>query len=335
LIIDLVPTLDNESLYNESIVSLNGSSQQGKSFWFNGVTWQLAQEKTSVNQPPLFDIYDSNGFSFGDRAVYPSTTFVGSRLFGYSDNVTSTRIDDVLGFPLKFLNINNVGDIVFTNFLYNDTFIFVQNNVSTTQNVSTGFIRQYIDRVSFTNELGWQTAAEKNRSRQVFRFIYAGTALALDVPIDLESLYPALQIYADSVFVEPSNYTYTINANNTTTITFTKTIPDGIVIEVQALSNVASAVAFYQVPLNLENNPLNGNSTEFTLGSIFYKNRFNPLIKVISRTHGWDCFYDRNPENYLPFRKAIIKESENVFPVSNAGTLQLYRIFKSSNIQTR
>jgi colanic acid/amylovoran biosynthesis glycosyltransferase len=75
--------------------------------------------------------------------------------------------------------------------------------------------------------------------------------------------------------------------------------------------------------------------TEFTLGSIFYKNRFNPLIKVISRTHGWDCFYDRNPENYLPFRKAIIKESENVFPVSNAGTLQLYRIFKSSNIQTR
>ena len=309
LIIDLVPTLDNASLYNESIVSLNGSTQQGKSFWFNGITWQLAQEKTSVNQPPLFDIYDSNGFSFGDRAVYPSTTFAGSRLFGYADNVTSTRIDDVLGFPLKFLNINNVGDIVFTNFLYNDTFIFVQNKISTTQNVSTGFVRQYIDRVSFTNELGWQPAAEKNRSRQVFRFVYAGTALTLDVPIDTASLYPALQIYADSVFVEPGNYTYTINADNTTTITFTKTIPNDIVIEIQALSNVASAVAFYQVPLNLENNSLNGNSAEFTLGTVrtHYDSIGQNLKTIVGPINGANN--SRDLGNIIPYGTTIVQNS--------------------------
>lgn len=75
--------------------------------------------------------------------------------------------------------------------------------------------------------------------------------------------------------------------------------------------------------------------TEFTLGSIFYKNEFNNSIKVISRTHGWDCFFDRNPENYLPFRKTIIKEATFIFPVSNAGTNQLKNLFKSNNIITR
>ena len=139
LIIDLVEVLNGTALVNQTVVTLSGNIQQGKSFWFDGVNWLPAQEKTNVNQPPLFDVFDANGISFSNLVVYPSTTFRGSQLFGYA-NGTTQIIDEFLGFPLRYLNISNVGDIVFENYLYTDTFIYVRNNVSSVLAISTGFI---------------------------------------------------------------------------------------------------------------------------------------------------------------------------------------------------
>ncbi len=265
-IINLVEATNGEALLDQTVVCLSGVTLQGKSFWFDGDQWVTAQQKTGVNQAPLFDVYDANGVSYSNTAIYPSTTFAGSRLFGYALGGTSIT-DEILGFSLKFLNINNVGDIVFDNYLYNDTFLYVRDSVSYTQSVSEGFVRQYIDRGLFSNEIGWQTAAAENRSRQVFRFVYDGSDLVLDVPVDEDSIYPPLQVYQGTEFIDPTGYTYTVTATNTV-ITLVDPPVDGTVIEVQAISNVASAVGFYQVPLNLENNPLNENSTQFTLGTI-------------------------------------------------------------------
>jgi hypothetical protein len=265
-VIDLIPAPDGEILRNQTVVVLSGNTQQGKSYWFNGLDWIDAQQKTRVNQPPLFDVYNANGISFGDVTVYPSSTFAGSKLFGYAPGTTATR-DIYLGFSLRYLNIDNVGDIVFENFLYTDTFLFVQDNVSQTQMISEGFVRQYIDRVSFSNLIGWQDAAAENLSRQSFSFVYADAPLILDIAINNDSIYPPLQIFAEGVYLDPSDYSYTIGSNSTT-ITILTTLVTGTVIEVEALSSQPSPAGFYQVPLNLENNPLNENSNIFTLGTI-------------------------------------------------------------------
>jgi len=192
-IIDLIPAYDSLVLTNQTIVCLSGIVQQGKSYWFDGVSWVLAQQKTQVNQPPLFDIFDNDGVSFSNRLKYTSTTFAGSKLFGYA--LGSTQItDSILGFPLKFLNINNIGDIVFENYLYTDTFIYVRDNVSYTEQISSGFVRQYIDRITFSNLIGWQPAAQENRSRQVFKFTYTGAALVVDIPVDTNTVFAPIQI---------------------------------------------------------------------------------------------------------------------------------------------
>jgi hypothetical protein len=156
--------------------------------WFDGAVWRQAQAKTKVNQAPLFDVFDAQGRGFGDLTVYPSSTFAGNRLFGYAEGGT-TIIDPVLGQSLEYLNLNNVGDIVFENFLYTESFLYVQDNKSIQLAVSTGFARQYIDRVSFSNQLGWQTAAAPNRSRQVFEFIANGDPLLLGIPIELDTVF--------------------------------------------------------------------------------------------------------------------------------------------------
>jgi len=265
-IVNLTPVVDAQALMDQTVVCLSGNIQQGKSYWFNGADWILAQQKIGVNQAPLFDVYDTNGISFSELSVYPSSTFAGSRLFGYALGGTA-RSDDVLGFALKYLNINNVGDIVFENYLYTDTFLYVRDSVSFEEEISTGFVRQYLDRTLFSREIGWQDSIVENRSRQVFRFIYDGSPLVLDVPVDLFSLSVPVQIFQGTQYINPDQYTVEIQGD-TTIITLSNGAEIGSVLEVQAISDQPSAVAFYQVPLNLENNPLNENSDSFTLGTI-------------------------------------------------------------------
>jgi hypothetical protein len=93
---------------------------------YDGVEWKEAQQKISVNQPPLFDIYDSNGVSFGNQAIYPSSNFNGSPLFSYA--IGNADPDLVLGFPLTYLSLTNIGDIVFDNNFYRDSFNYTIDN---------------------------------------------------------------------------------------------------------------------------------------------------------------------------------------------------------------
>jgi hypothetical protein len=103
--------------------------------------------------------------------------------------------------------------------------------------------------------------------RQQFQFSYNGSPLLLDVKVNNNQTVPAVQLYVNSTFQEPSNYSYT-TTSNTTTITLTTTFVPGDIVEVAVLSDQVSSAAFYQIPVNLENNPLNGNSETFTLGTI-------------------------------------------------------------------
>jgi hypothetical protein len=326
-IIDLIPVENSQTLINQTVVCLSGNTQQGKTYWFDGVTWYEAQEKTGVNQPPLFDVFDSNGVSFSNRAVYPSSTFTGSKLFGYGLGTTST-VDVVIGFALKYLNINNLGDIVFENYLYNDTFIYVKDNVSSELNISTGVIREYVDRVSFTEEIGWQKAAAENRSRQIFRFAYNGTNLKLDVPVVTTSVFPAVQMFVEGVFVDPGNYTVTISGQNTI-VELATALALGTIIELQVLSNYASNVGFYEVPLNLENNPLNENSGSYTLGTIrtHYESIGQNLKTLVGPINGANNTRDLG--NLIPYGDNIVQHSS---PLALTGVFlreQQYELFNS------
>ena len=332
-VIDLIPAPDGEILTDQTVVALSGNTQQGLSYWFNGLDWIAAQQKTRVNQPPLFDVFDSNGVSLGNATVYPSSTFAGSKLFGYAPGTGATR-DVYLGFSLQYLNIDNVGDIVFENFLYTDTFLFVQDNVSQTQLISQGFIRQYIDRVSFSNLIGWQDAAAPNLSRQSFSFVYAAVPLVLDIAINDDSIYPPLQIFAEGVYLDPGNYSYTITENSTT-ITILRTLVSGTVIEVEALSNQASSAGFYQVPLNLENNPLNENSTIFTLGTI--RTHYESIGQNLRTIQGpiVGANNTRDLGNLIKYGNVIVQHSA---PLALTGTFlrqQQFELFNSIGYNSR
>ena len=283
----------------------------------------------------LFNIYDTDGVSFGDGTKYQSTTFVGSKLFSYAASDT-TILDPVLQFPLKYLNINNVGDIVFDNNLYVDTFLYVVDNVSITSDISSGSAREYIDRVTYRKLIGWQTAVVDQQIYQQFKFSYEGTTLKLDVSALAQTSIsvPVIKIYVGSEFIDPSLYTYTTTSDSTT-ITLTNTYAPTDIIEVLVLSDQPSKVAFYQVPDNLQSNPLNSNSSEFTLGTIrtHYQSICENLLNLSGPVNGANNTRDLG--NIIPYGLVILQQSA---PLTLAGYFMRsteYNIFASLQYNSR
>jgi hypothetical protein len=338
-IINLVPATDAAVLINQNTVCLSGSTLQGLSFYFDGVEWLPAQDKTSVNQAPLFDVYDQAGESFGNRIKYPSSTFRGSKLFSYGLSTGSVN-DPVLGFPLRYLSLANVGDIVFDNNLYTDTFDYVAESTGQTKFISEGFVRQYTTRTIFERELGWQTAVIPSTQRQQFQFTYDGSPLLLDVAvladneITTNATVPAVQVYVNNTFQSPDNYTY-ITTATTTIITLTTTYVPGDIVEVAVISDQVSTTGFYQVPINLENNPLNGNSETFTLGTI--RSHYETIGQNLTTLQGpvIGANNSRDLGNIIPYGLQILQQSS---PLTLAGYFQRsqeYNIFGAIEYNSR
>lgn len=301
------------AVIDNTVVILSGVAVQGFSYNYDGVDWLSTQQKISVNQPPQFNLYDANGVSFGDQIRYPSSNFTGSSLFSYATG--NANPDLVLGFPLTYLSLTNIGDIVFDNNWYKDSFGYTIDNSGQTQLLSTGFARQYSQRTAFVSELGWQTAATASLIRQQFQFTADGLPLLLDVAVNDNTSVPAVQIYANGQFVTASNYQYTV-ADATTTINLLTALEPGTLIEVSVLSDQISVQGFYEVPINLSNNPLNGNSTQFTLGTI--RNHYAGLAENLIGLSGpaIGANNTRDLGNIVPYGLQILQQSS---PLTLAG----------------
>lgn len=47
--------------------------------------------------------------------------------------------------------------------------------------------------------------------------------------------------------------------------------------------------------------------------------RSNSAYKAVTRIHGWDCFFERNPLHYLPMRPFVFEQLDGIYPISQAG----------------
>ena len=334
-IINLTLAPDGLVEIDQSTFILSGNSTKGQTYWYNGAQWALAQQKNSIQQPPLFNVYDADGISFSDQIKYPSSDFIGSKLFSYAPGETEI-LDPILQFPLQYLSIENVGDIVFDNNLYKDTFVYTRDNISVVLDISSGSAREYSDRVDYQRLIGWQNAVTDTKTYQQFKFIYDGTTLNLDVRVQdqTQSQVPVLKIYVGSKFQDPGKYIYTTTSNSTA-ITLEQDYVLGDIVEVLILSDQVSQAAFYQVPVNLENNPLNINSSNFTLGTIrqHYQSICENLPSITGSISGPNNTRDLG--NIGPYGLIILQQSA---PLTLAGYFlhsETYNIFNSLTYNSR
>jgi len=254
---------------NQSTLVLQGDKNKGLMYWYNGTTWTTGQQKLSTNQPPLFDIVDSNGISYGDTNTYIGSSFVGTKLFSYTVGTGSNDI--ILGFPLSYQNVSNIGDIAFQFDLATDTFNYKLNSQLMTVKVASGYLLSfdYSGNEVFVN--GWQTCTTPTVQAAVRIYKNSGKTndFAIDVYDDISNLSDLIvKVYVNGIRLDPSRWTlvagaayYEIVLNNDIATT------DVLTIRTFAAQPI-NTNGYYEIPVNLQNNSLNSNIVSFTLGEV-------------------------------------------------------------------
>ena len=314
-VITLTEADDGLVLPDEQTAVYRGYNYQGLDFHFDGVDWIEGQQKITVNQAPYFDVFDDNGISFGNTDIYVGTSFIGSTLFAYG---LGTGADDpVLNFPIRYSSVDNVGDISFDVTLNSDTFDYVQGSNPITQNVNTGYVYNYSDRITRTRQLGWQTAVSPSQQYQIFEFNYYVATPKLSFECDIAPMstsstnWPVVQVYLNNVIQTTTDYTIT-TTDTTTTITFADLGLVDTVVQVLILSDQVSASAYYQIPINLNNNPLNADITQVNVGDI--RGQYQSIFYNNPDTTG-DIFGPNNYRdlgNLVPWGNRIIQNSASL-----------------------
>jgi hypothetical protein len=258
----------------DTIGVLTGSNH-GKCYWYNGVAWVEGQEKTSVNQAPKFDVFDSTGISFGDRIKYPisnnSLAFYGTKLFSYKTNTTNTINDPVLGFPLSYKNFNNSGDIEFYNNFDNDNFLYTIDKKDYTQKINTGYLRQNNEDNTYSILNVWSTVQENTKQYQDLGFEFDGlnTSFTIDITPNPNITSKNLLVYVNYKKLSDSDYQTDNLPRNKKLITIKSaklTVADRV--DILVYSDSVSNVGFYNIPDNLNLNAQNNILVSPTLGDM-------------------------------------------------------------------
>lgn len=340
-IITLTVAEDGECLPDDQLAVLRGYNYQGESFYYTGVEWNEAQQKVTVNQAPLFDIYDENGISLGDADIYRSTSFAGCTLFSYG--IGSGLDDSILGFPIRYSSIDNVGDISFDVTLNSQLFEYVQGSNSITEKVNIGYVHNYVTRGNYVRELGWQTAVAPSIQYQNFSFDYDVANPTITFTCDVAALpnlttdekgWPRVQVYVNNVYVSPNDYVYTIGTN-TTTISLGIIPGESTVIQVLVLSDQVSSTAYYGIPINLNNNPFNQDVTTANVGDIRqqYRDIFINAPNTTGEIFGSNNFRDLG--NLVPYGTKIIQNSASLVLPGTFLRKQEHNLFDSLLFNSR
>jgi hypothetical protein len=266
--IHLVLAEDSEVQEGDCVYVKQGLNYQGKMFHFLNDMWKEAQQKTKINQPPLFDLYDENRVSFGDTTAYSSTDFNGCKLFGYE--IGTGIVDPILGIKLKYKNINNIGDIVLGDFISKDTFLYREGQQSITKSTIGAKVKENLPDRTFTFRNQWRKVRQKGRQPQLQTYYatdYKKNLFKLNVMPDgiTNQMLTNVIVYINNKLLFNNRYDLQIEDNNAYLL-LDNDLKVGDKIDIKVYSSEINENSIFGVPLNYTNNPFNKEVTDVTLG---------------------------------------------------------------------
>jgi len=258
-----------EPTENHVVLVRQGKINQGQSYWFNGTAWKLAQKKTVTNQPPLFDIVDSNKISYGNTEVYNGSTFTGTSIFSYKKGKGVT--DPSLGFPLAYQNVSNIGDIVFNFNLATDAFEYKKTTAIISQKINVGYLvtQDYAGNVVYEN--GWKRSVVNTLQAAVRLYKNSNKTnnFNLDIFDDVNNLEDlVVQVFVNGKRLDWPQWSIKSESDYKQIVLKTDiSLTDVLTLKAYAAQPINSK-GYYEIPISLQNNPLNDEINEFTLGEV-------------------------------------------------------------------
>ena len=249
-------------------INVTQGTNAGLNFWYDGASWNQGQLKTGINQKPMFDVVDSNGYSLSNVLYYPVSSFVGTPIFSYTTGTGSN--DKVLGFPLSYRNFNSIGDIQFTNNFDSDTVTYASGASTVTIPINYNFFRQNTTLTEYTNRNIWKKNVEATKQYQIFSYAYNGTTnyFPVDVLPEAESVIPYTKVFVNNQLLKSSNYEYKlVGARQTVRVDYTL-LSAGDKVDILIYSKTPAKAGYYEIPSSLDFNSKNAKFTSLTLGQI-------------------------------------------------------------------
>lgn len=236
-------------------------------FVFNGEQWLPAQQKSKINQAPLFDCFDVNGSSARDAVAFPGSKFTGTKVFGYA--VGTGKNDAALGFPLRYKNFNNVGDIEFINFFSTDSFAYLNGINEVTLPINNLVLQQKTASGTSTRNI-WTEIEEPNKQAQIIVSDFDGTTnyFEIDILPAASRTVPYIKVLVDSVRVPESGYQIVQSGGRKAVIVAEQYLTIGSRVVIEIFSAQQTSIGHYKTPVNLDFNPANASFDTLTLGQI-------------------------------------------------------------------
>jgi hypothetical protein len=239
-------------------VAINLGNIYGGTEWYfsaDDKNWKFGQQHASINDAPLFDLFDKNGISFTKQEI--TNDFSGTKIFGYE--IGSGISDSILGFPLKNNN-SGIGNYLFKNYFTTDTINVTIDNVTSQKSLALGYLKlgNFLVNVWSSAE-GYKIPIVENQTVQTNTTTIE--LKSLDYPFDTSTQVIS---YVNNNIVQS-----TVSFNQTATVTFSQPLKENDAIYFNIFSNNSpNNNGFYEPVLNLTNNPLNGPISSFTLSEL-------------------------------------------------------------------
>lgn len=262
------------------ITKITNGTHKGEEYWYNGTTWVLAQSKDSVNQFPLFRLYDYKGNSLDNTVEYPGTSFQGSRVFSYNVDSASTSVpDSILGFAPTY-DVN--GQIQFCDYTAQDTFTYTENSKTTKISGYHFYNIMSSDGLSDEFSNSWRKSPYTSRQMVVDQFTANGLNKSFtlsqepdpDVTGELSNISVRVST-AGTDGVAKISYSYLtpgVDYLRDGKNIIIQNLNEGDGIEVKTFSTTAldsTTSGFYEVPMNLATNPGNEPVDLVTVGDVY------------------------------------------------------------------
>ena len=289
---DLTPT-DMDS------VSVNlGIDYYGTSWYFNSSTskWIYAQQHVKLNQPPLFNLFTNTGVSYTD--IDEANNFTGNQIFGYE--VGTGPADAVLGFPLKYQNNIGAGSYLFKNYFMTDSITVISNNLSSTISTAVTFLKLNNNLVNV-----WADAVDYQIPVLEVQTVSEDTSTIIltcfDSPIDTSL---SISVYVNNIKIPVTVQATTSKVVLTTENTLLK---DDVVLLKIETDQVPNGNGYYETPISLTNNPLNGSAADLTLSELG-----DHLATMIAKTSAYTGNNLRDLTDYAKYGSRLVVNAEPI-----------------------
>jgi len=314
--ITLVEASDS-GVVDQASVSINyGNVYAGKSFHYKDSSkqWKLSQQHTVRNEAPLFDLYDKNGVSFSDESL--DNNFEGSKIFGYS--IGQGAIDPILGFPVeKSATSVGIGGYLFKNYVASDYFTSIENGVTKNNFISNGYYKVWdLVNPDLYKLLNTYNFGFSYYPPVVENFLVTATSTSSLISKAFSLPYIPYGTVDAKINGMKASVTATFVGSNIV-LQFNESINQNsqVIVKWNTTSTPVSNY-YYDIPLNLLNNPLNDIFDTLTLSQL--SDHFDSMLE---KDNLWSTI------SIDPIRDSIAYAKKGTVLIQNQDPIALPMIF--------